>query len=95
MAIHVVEHVQNLDKFFQEITRILKTGAYIYIVVPCISHIKARLAGKRWHYLGPPGHLWHFTTKSFRVFLEQKGFHIKFANCISRKAHLRILAKKV
>ena len=94
VALHVLEHVQNLDNTFQEIKRILKKGGYIYIVVPCISHVKAKLAGKKWKYLGPPGHLWHFTAKSFRIFLEQRGFIVKFASCVSLRAHLRILAKK-
>ena len=95
VALHVIEHVQNLDDTFQEITRILKKGGHLYIVVPCVSHIKAKLAGTKWKYLGPPGHLWYFTSKSFKAFLEQRGYSVTFANCFSHRAHLRILAKKL
>ncbi len=94
VALHVIEHVQNLDTTIQEIKRIMKKGGHIYIVVPCISHIKARLSGKKWKYLEPPGYLWYFTTKSFRLFLEKHGFIEKFATCMSHRAHLRILAVK-
>ncbi|MHB8880235.1 MAG: class I SAM-dependent methyltransferase [Thermodesulfovibrionales bacterium] len=95
VAIHVIEHMQNLDAVFQEITRILKKGGQLYIVVPCISHIKARLNGKRWKYLGPPEHLWYFSTQALKTFLEQRGFRIQFAHCISHRAHLRVLAQKI
>lgn len=94
VALHVIEHVQNLDTTMQEINRIMKKGGNIYVVVPCISHVKARLSGKNWKYLGPPGHLWYFTTKSLRLLLEKHGFVVNFATCISHRAHLRILATK-
>lgn len=94
VALHVLEHVQNLDTTIQEIKRIMKKGGHIYVVVPCISHIKARITGKKWKYLGPPGHLWYFTTKSLRLFFEKHGFIVKFSTCMSHRAHLKILAMK-
>jgi len=94
VALHVIEHVQNLNETFREIRRVLKPGGYVYIVLPCISHFKARLAGRRWHYIGPPGHLWYFTTQSMRVFLEQRGFSVVMNNPFSNRGHLRVLAKK-
>ena len=94
VTLHVIEHVQNLEKTICEIRRVLKQGGDIYFVVPCISHIKARLAGTKWHYLGPPGHPWYFTTGSLRQFLEKNGFVVEFASCFSNIAHLRILARK-
>jgi SAM-dependent methyltransferase len=95
VALHVIEHVQNLAETFQEITRILNSGGHLYIVVPCVSHIKAKLAGRKWKYLGPPGHLWYFTAKSFRTFLEQRGYRVSFSSCLSNRAHLRVLAQKI
>lgn len=93
VAIHVVEHMQNPERTLLEVKRILKGGGYFFAVVPCISHIKARRAGPDWKYWGPPGHLWYFTTKSFRAFLERLGFDVVYSSCLNNQAHLRILAR--
>lgn len=94
VALHVIEHVQDLKQTIHEIRRVLKKGGHLYIVVPCVSHVKAKVAGKKWKYFGPPGHLWYFTTKSAKMFLEKEGFSIKIATCLSHRAHLRVLAVK-
>ncbi len=94
VALHVIEHVQNLDEIAAEIRRILKPDGCFFAVVPCLSHIKARLAGTKWKYWGPPGHLWYFTTKSFRALLERFHFDVVYSSALYHRAHMRILAKK-
>ncbi len=93
-AFHVIEHVHRLDNTIQEIRRVMKKGGHIWIVVPCISHIKARVAGKKWTYLHPPTHYWFFTTNAMKLLLKKHGFIVKIASCISNRDHLTVLAKK-
>lgn len=94
VALHVVEHFQDPVRSVSEIFRVLRPGGYFFAVVPCISHIKARLAGRRWKYLGPPGHLWYFTTRSLSKFVERIGFQTVYSSGLYHRAHARILAQK-
>jgi len=94
VAIHTVEHMQNPERSLIEVKRILENGGLFFAVVPCISHIKAKRTGFNWKYWGPPGHLWYFTTRSFRALLERLGFDVKYSTCLNNQAHMRILARK-
>lgn len=94
VALHVVEHLQNPIRTINEAHRVLRPGGYFFAVMPCISHLKARLAGLRWKYIAPPGHLWYFTPKSLSLLMNRLGFEVCWANCFYHRAHLRILARK-
>ena len=94
VALHVMEHVQNPERFIAEIRRVLKPGGHFFAVMPCISHIKARLKGERWHYLGAPAHLWYFAPKTLSRFVERLGLQAVYASTLYHRAHVRILAQK-
>lgn len=94
VALHVIEHVRNLNETIREIARILREGGRIYVACPCVSHIKARLAGGNWKYLWPPGHLWYFSPKTLSLLMEKHGFAVETVSNFSHRAHVRILAKK-
>ena len=94
VALHVLEHVHDLDATLGEIHRVLRPDGLFFAVCPCASHIKARWAGERWKYLGPPGHLWYFSPVTLSRFLENAGFGILRASCFYHRAHVRVLARK-
>lgn len=94
VALHVLEHVQNPERLVGEIRRVLKPGGKFFAVMPCSSHIKARLAGVKWHYLSPPEHLWYFTPKTLSMFAERLGLKTMFSSTFYHRAHVRILAQK-
>ena len=94
VAIHVVEHLQNPLATFSEIHRILRPGGLFFGVTPCITHIKSRLAGRHWKYLGPPDHLWYFSPKTITAFGQKLGFNAIHASCWYHRAHLRFLLRK-
>ncbi|MBF0272347.1 MAG: class I SAM-dependent methyltransferase [Magnetococcales bacterium] len=94
-ALHVVEHFQDLTDHLNEIHRILSIGGIFYSVIPCISHIKAKLAGKKWKYFGPPGHLWYFSALGYLRLLERHNFHIENSSLLSNRSHLRVIARKI
>ena len=95
VALHVLEHVHNLNATFAEIYRVLRPNGLVFAVCPCVSHVKAWMAGERWQYLGPPGHLWYFSPATLSRFLEKAGFVVLGASCFYHRAHVRVLARKI
>ena len=93
-GIHVMEHVHDLESTMTQAHRILDKGGLFFAVCPCVTHIKARLAGDKWKYLGPPAHLWYFSPATFTKLLERFGFTVLHASCFHNRAHVRILARK-
>ena len=55
IAIHVFDHIPNLNEFLKKIGKKLKRGGYIYGVVHDEKSIMAKILGKRW----PPYTLQH------------------------------------
>ena len=94
VALHVLEHVQDVNETLKKMYRLLKPKGMIFLVCPCVSHIKAKLAGESWKYIGPPGHLWYFSPGTLRSFLEKAGFEVVSASCLYHRAHVRILGRK-
>jgi len=94
-ASHVIEHLLDPISTLQEIHRILKTGGVFISIVPCVSHIKARMHGAKWKYFGPPGHLWYFSRQTFALYLNKFNFQILFSSCFYHRAHLKVIARKV
>jgi len=93
-AFHQLEHVQNPERLVLEMQRILNPGGYLFVALPCISHLTARLAGQRWRYLTPPDHLWYFSPRTLSRFVTRLGFKTTFSSNLSPRAHLRLLARK-
>lgn len=92
--LHVLEHVREPEVVLKKAYSLLKRGGVLYAVCPCSAHFKAGLAGDNWKYLGPPGHLWYFTPKSFRIFAEKVGFRVERCSNIYHRAHVTIVAVK-
>lgn len=95
VALHVIEHLQDPIKTMSEINRVLADGGTLISIVPCVTHIKARLAGINWKYFGPPSHLWYFSPATFAMLLEKTGFTPTFSSSFYNRAHLKTIAKKV
>jgi ubiquinone/menaquinone biosynthesis C-methylase UbiE len=94
VAIHVIEHLYSPVGTLAEINRVLSAGGILFSIVPCVTHIKARLAGINWKYYGPPGHLWYFSPNTFSLLLQKTGFLSIYSSCFYNRAHLRSVAKK-
>lgn len=94
VALHVIEHLHDPLRTLTEINRLLSEGGMLITIVPCVTHIKARLAGIKWKYFGPPSHLWYFSPKTFALLLEKTGFTPVFSSCFYNRAHLKTIAKK-
>jgi len=93
-AFHLLEHVQNPERLVLEIQRILKPGGFLILALPSISHLSARLAGRRWRHIRPPEHLWYFSPRTISKFVSRLGFETAFSSNLFPRAHLHLMARK-
>ncbi len=63
---HIIEHLEDVYVFFEEIHRILKPKSIVRIVVPHYTD---------WTYWRDPGHKLHFNSYSFDRFQDTVGHH--------------------
>lgn len=71
---HVMEHIQNLDRFWDELYRIIDDTGIAVIALPnCKSH-DAVVYKENWAAYDVPRHLWHFTPMTIMRWGERHGF---------------------
>lgn len=71
---HVLEHVHELHSTLENLYRVAKSGAYIFIAVPNVTSHDAKFYGADWAALDLPRHLYHFTPSGLPALVEQFGF---------------------
>lgn len=70
---HVLEHIFNLEKEFENIKRILKPGGMVYVEVPGIHFIHYTYRGNFLKFL-QNAHLYHFSKKTLSNLMQKNGF---------------------
>jgi SAM-dependent methyltransferase len=75
---HTLEHFENPIKVLTKIYIVLKNGGKVYIGVPNVGSLSANIMGKRWPYILPKEHRYHFYPQILRKMLEATGFGIVF-----------------
>ena len=92
---HVLEHVSEPKSFIQKIMDCLNDDGYVYFEVPNIR--KPLPDGPSFYRFFDPGHLYSFSPKSIKVFLEKYGLeviHVEEFAFQGRHHVLSCLAKK-
>jgi 2-polyprenyl-3-methyl-5-hydroxy-6-metoxy-1,4-benzoquinol methylase len=74
---HVLEHVHDLHGYLETYKRILKPTGRLVIAVPNYTSYDAASFKQYWAAYDVPRHLHHFSPKSMKTFLEQKGFTLE------------------
>ena len=77
---HSFEHVHNPREVLLEMRRILKPTGLLFIGVPNISGLVARLFGTYWWFLGAPVHPFSYTPATLRRMLSDSGFKVEYVN---------------
>jgi SAM-dependent methyltransferase len=70
----VLEHMDDPVGDLKRARALLKPGGAVFVKVPNIAAMQARLFGRWWYWLDVPRHLWHFSPRSLRRALEVAGF---------------------
>lgn len=73
---HTLEHFGNPIKVLTKIYMDLKKGGKVYVGVPNVGSLSANIMKKRWPYILPHEHKYHFYPLILRRILEQIGFKI-------------------
>lgn len=69
-----IEHISRLEPYFLNIRRISKPDTLLFITTNDIGSLNARMRKARWRQIHPPTHIWYFSRKSMRAFLDRHGF---------------------
>lgn len=71
--IEVIEHIENPNRFFQELTRILKPGGLLLLQTANFEGWQAKEEGSSYHYY-MPGHVFYYSDTLLKKILTRYGF---------------------
>lgn len=74
---HVLEHVHELHRYFEQLKRRCKPGGRIFIAVPNFTSYDAEHYGGGWAAYDVPRHLYHFSPASMNVLIEKHGCRLE------------------
>ena len=71
---HVMEHIEQIDAFWDELYRILEETGIAVIALPNSASYDAQAYKQHWAAYDVPRHLWHFTPSTIMKMGEKHGF---------------------
>jgi SAM-dependent methyltransferase len=75
VALHVLEHANNLDALVEKMKGLLKPGGNVILAVPNLRSRGYQELGMAWVWAQPPLlHIFHFTAAGLRALLARHGF---------------------
>jgi SAM-dependent methyltransferase len=77
---HSFEHIHNPREVLREMRRIVKPTGVVFIGVPNVSGLMARLYGTYWWYLGAPVHPFGYNPDTLGRLLSESGFKVERVN---------------
>jgi len=76
LLIHSLEHMHNPRESLDAVNQALKSNGILFIQVPNIGSMQARILGSKWGWLFLPQHLNQFTVNTIGKLLNEAGFEI-------------------
>lgn len=81
LSVHALSFVDDLDRVFRQVHRVLKQGAHFVISVPhaatlCSDPVDPRRTTRRWDEPGPLGDRWVHRAEDLLTALHRAGFEI-------------------
>jgi hypothetical protein len=67
----VLEHVYHLEEDVNKLSKLIKSGGFIYIAVPNRNSYDAKYYGANWAAYDVPRHLYHFREKDVIALMER------------------------
>ena len=74
---HVLEHVPDFNKQFNEFKKLLNTNGHVVIAVPNFESYDAKFYNEHWAAFDVPRHLWHFSESAISKIAEAHNFKLK------------------
>lgn len=72
----LVEHVQDPNQLFKEISRILKPGGSFALATPDVDSFPSKLMGNRWMGYKSKEHIYFFSKKTLTDYCERHGMKV-------------------
>ncbi|MFC1624888.1 class I SAM-dependent methyltransferase [Patescibacteria group bacterium] len=76
---HTLEHLNNPLQVLKKVYSILKKGGIVFVDVPNFGSISSVIFRKRYKFLLPKEHNYHFTKDSLEKLLKESNFKIKYS----------------
>ena len=73
---HTLEHMSDPVEVLRRVRILLKKEGMVFIDVPNFGGLSVALMGKRWPFILPEEHIFHFTPKTLQKVLEKAGFKV-------------------
>jgi 2-polyprenyl-3-methyl-5-hydroxy-6-metoxy-1,4-benzoquinol methylase len=83
----VIEHVNDPQRLFREIRRLLKPGGALYVITPNVESLACRVLHDRAATFDGRNHLVYFSSKTLSRMLEKCGFAVD--HCATRISSLQ------
>ena len=74
---HVLEHVPDFNKQFEDFKNVLNENGVVVIAVPNFESYDAKFYKEQWAALDVPRHLWHFSEKAISKIASDNDFILK------------------
>lgn len=71
---HVMEHIEDLDKLWNTLYKVLATKGILIVAVPNQASYDAKKYGAYWAAYDVPRHLWHFSPSTIHKLAAKHGF---------------------
>jgi 2-polyprenyl-3-methyl-5-hydroxy-6-metoxy-1,4-benzoquinol methylase len=73
---HTLEHLSEPTKITNKATKLLNKNGILFIDVPNVGSLRAKLYDKKWPYYLPDEHLQHFNKKSLDVLMKASNLKV-------------------
>ncbi len=70
----LIEHVSDPQLTLAQAYRVLKPGGYIVLSTGDVESLAALITGRFWHLMIPPLHIYFFSKRTIRSYLQKSGF---------------------
>jgi ubiquinone/menaquinone biosynthesis C-methylase UbiE len=91
---HVLEHMFDPLRTLLELSRIIRRKGVLVITVPNIGHTVARLLGKKWRSVNPPGHLWYFSPSTLERLVRKAGMEVIHNERLLLRCNMTVFARQ-
>ena len=71
-----IEHMKNPLSYIKKAKNVVKNGGILFITTLNVDSFPAKVCGKAWEWMTPPAHLFFFSPKTIKIFLEKENFKI-------------------
>lgn len=94
VMLDVIEHLVDVEETLQTLSKQVRPGGLLVITTGDWGSAVARLTGRSWRLMTPPGHLWYFTRTALKTLLQKMGYELIHASHPWKFVPLELIARQ-